>query len=141
MRNPFEDLFQRRRRHQKQVQVEQREHEQDELQDKARYEARLHEKQRYDVMVTELLTQFIQAANPALQFYSYNKGWSVGRWERIEDNSLRWHSILDVHLEYEMNDTALFFVVTRHRKKMRAGLGQQELAAALRRLYPPAEIS
>ncbi len=137
MRNPFEDLFRQRRRHQRQLQLERNERERSELQHIDRIQARLQEKKRYDAMVTGLLTQFIRAANPALQFYSYNRGWSVGRWDRLDDNSLRWHSILDVQLVYEMNDTALFFEVIRHRKKVRAGLGENELAMALRRLYPP----
>lgn len=137
MRNPFEDLFDRRRRHQRRVRVELQERALNETQDDERYQARLREKQRYDGMVTELLTQFVQAFDPSLQLYSYNKGWSVGMWDKHTDNSLRWHAMLDVQLEFEVDDKPLYFVVSRHRKKMRVGIGAEELAQALHHLYAP----
>ena len=87
-------------------------------------------------MVTGLLDQLIRSVNPDLKLYVYDWGWSVGRWgQLLEDKSLRWHSIVDVQLVYEMNDTPLYFEVTRHRKKVRAGLGEDELALVLRDLY------
>ena len=137
MRNPFEDLFKQRRRFQKRVQIERRERDQVEQLDSTRFEARLQEKQRYDEMVNRLLTQFIQAFDPMLQLYTYNNGWSVGRWDKHDDNSLRWYSVLDVQMVYEKNDKALYFELVRHRTKVRSALGHEELALAIRGLFPP----
>jgi len=135
MRNPFEELFNRREHFERRVKTEQQERKQAADLDNARFDTRLHEKQRYDEMVTQLLTQFKDAFNPHLQIYSYNNGWSVGRWDKQTDNSLRLYSVLDVNLVFERDDTAICFEVTRHRKKARAALGYEELAEAVRKLF------
>lgn len=136
MRNPFEELSNRRRRNQRQTQIQKQERIQGAALDQQRIQARLQVKQSYDDMVKGLLNQLIRSVNPDLQLNVYDWGWSVGRWGRLsEDNSIRWLNILDVQLVYEMNDTPLYFEVTRHRKKVRAGLGEDELALVLRGLY------
>lgn len=136
MRNPFESLFNRSRRNRRQIRLQEQEQDRGTTLDQARITARKQIKTRYDAMVTGLLDQLIRSVNPDLKLYVYDWGWSVGRWgQLLEDKSLRWHSIVDVQLVYEMNDTPLYFEVTRHRKKVRAGLGEDELALVLRDLY------
>lgn len=136
MRNPFDALFNRRRKNQRQIQIEVQEKVRGVALDQERLETRLQIKKRYDPMVSGLMTQLMHAVDPELKLYVYDWGWSIGRWGQLpEDKSLRWHSVLDVQLIYEMNDTPLYFEVTRHRKKVRAGLGEDELALVLQNLY------
>lgn len=136
MRNPFDELSNRRRRSRRQIQLQQQEQARGAVINQERAQKRLQVKTSYDVMVTGLLEQLIRSVDPDLKLYVYDWGWSAGRWGRLpEDNSLRWHSIVDIQLVYELNDTPLYFEVTRHGKKVRAGLGEEELALVLRGLY------
>lgn len=136
MRNPFDDLSKQSRLNRRHIAIRQHEQQRKTLLDEERIEARRQIKQRYDVMVKGLLDQLIQSINPDLKQNVSEWGWSMGRWRRVpEDNSLRWQSFIDIQLIYEMNDTPLYFEVTRHRKKARAGLGEDELALVLRTLY------
>lgn len=136
MPNPFNQLKNRRQQNKQQTELQQQEQKRGTALNQERTRKRLQVKMSYDAMVKSLLAQFIDSVDPELKLYVYDWGWSVGRWGKLtEDNSLRWHSILDVQLVYEMNDTPLYFEVTRHHKKVRAGLGEDELAVVLRSLY------
>ncbi|MCU0485507.1 MAG: hypothetical protein MUC85_05290 [Anaerolineales bacterium] len=137
MRNPFDDLLRKSRQNQRRIAVQRDEQQRAAALAQERTELRRQIKQRYHAMVTGLLEQLIRSVNPDFELNVSDWGWSVGRWtQQPEDKSLRWQSFLDVQLIFEMNDTPLYFEVTRHRKTVRAGLGEDELALVLRALYP-----
>jgi hypothetical protein len=95
------------------------------------------EKARFDGVVRELLEQLRLAAYPSLEISNQKRKWSLGMWKKQSDGSLGWLSVIDICLNYDIDNRAMNFECSRYQKKVSANLSRQGLIDALKQMFPP----